>query len=40
MSHKDKEQQLSGLANLVTGIRLFNKQLGKGGESIENRIVF
>ena len=32
----DKEAQLNGLSQLVTGIRLFNKQLGKGGENIEN----
>ena len=28
---------MNGLAQLVTGIRLFNKQLGKGGDSIDNR---
>ncbi|KAJ3321622.1 hypothetical protein HDV06_004037 [Boothiomyces sp. JEL0866] len=32
----EKEQQLLGLTNLVTGIRLFNKNLEKGGETIEN----
>lgn len=31
-----KEEQLNGLTQLVTGIRLFNKQLGKGGESVDN----
>ncbi|KAL2913743.1 hypothetical protein HK105_206759 [Polyrhizophydium stewartii] len=35
LSRGEKEAQLNGLAQLVTGIRLFNKQLGKGGESIE-----
>ena len=32
----EKESQLNGLVNLVTGIRLFNKQLGKGGEAIDS----
>ena len=36
LPRSEKEQQLNGLSQLVTGIRLFNKQLGKGGESIEN----
>ncbi|KAI8930132.1 hypothetical protein BC831DRAFT_547026 [Entophlyctis helioformis] len=36
LARGDKEAQLNGLAQLVTGIRLFNKQLGKGGETIEN----
>jgi hypothetical protein len=36
LTPREKEQQLNALANLVTGIRLFNKQLGKGGQSIEN----
>lgn len=31
-----KEEQLNGLTQLVTGIRLFNKQLGKGGDTIDN----
>ncbi|KAJ3345887.1 hypothetical protein HDU91_007192, partial [Kappamyces sp. JEL0680] len=35
LSRSDKEAQLNGLTNLVTGIRLFNKDLGKGGETIE-----
>ncbi|KAH6574095.1 hypothetical protein BASA60_005691 [Batrachochytrium salamandrivorans] len=34
LSRNEKEAQLVGLSQLVTGIRLFNKQLGKGGESI------
>ncbi|KAJ3041656.1 hypothetical protein HDV00_008933 [Rhizophlyctis rosea] len=36
LSRTEKEAQLNGLAQLVTGIRLFNKQLGKGGEGIDN----
>lgn len=36
MSRTQKEEQLIGLSQLVTGIRLFNKQLGKGGEGVEN----
>lgn len=31
-----KEEKLFGLTQLVSGIRLFNKQLGKGGETIDN----
>lgn len=37
LSRQDKEAQLNGLTNLVTGIRLYNKHLGKGGYMIENR---
>lgn len=36
MSRLQKEEQLNGLTQLVTGIRLFNKQLGKGGEGVDN----
>ncbi|KAJ3348368.1 hypothetical protein HDU83_001384, partial [Entophlyctis luteolus] len=36
LSRADKEAQLNGLTQLVTGIRLFNKQLGKGGESVDD----
>ena len=36
MTRVQKEEQLNGLTQLVTGIRLFNKQLGKGGESVDN----
>ncbi|KAJ3224253.1 hypothetical protein HK099_008709 [Clydaea vesicula] len=36
LTRVEKEEQLNGLTQLVTGIRLFNKQLGKGGESIDN----
>jgi hypothetical protein len=35
LNRQEKEAQLNGLTNLVTGIRLFNKELGKGGETIE-----
>lgn len=34
---QDKEQQLSELALIVSGIRLFNKDSRKGGEGIQNR---
>ncbi|KAJ8008919.1 hypothetical protein DPEC_G00083420 [Dallia pectoralis] len=33
---KDKEQQLNELSKIVTGICLFNKDSGKGGEGIED----
>ncbi|KAG7331827.1 hypothetical protein KOW79_005796 [Hemibagrus wyckioides] len=33
---RDKELQLNELTTIVTGIRLFNKDSGKGGESIED----
>ena len=36
MSRSEKETQLNGLVQLVTGIRLFNKRLGKGGQTIED----
>ncbi|KAJ3300584.1 hypothetical protein HK104_009919 [Borealophlyctis nickersoniae] len=36
LSRTEKEAQLNGLSQLVTGIRLFNKQLGKGGEAIDD----
>ncbi|KAI8801190.1 hypothetical protein BJ742DRAFT_779542 [Cladochytrium replicatum] len=39
LPRNEKESQLNGLAQLVTGIRLFNRQLGKGGEGIENPVV-
>lgn len=34
---KDKERQLQELTMIVTGIRLFNKECGKGGEGIDDR---
>ncbi|NWR53954.1 CF206 protein, partial [Bucorvus abyssinicus] len=36
LSKKNKEQQLKNLAMLVTGIRLYNKERGKGGSSIDD----
>ncbi|NWU61506.1 CF206 protein, partial [Pterocles burchelli] len=35
LSKKNKEQQLKNFAMLVTGIRLYNKECGKGGSSID-----
>lgn len=35
LTKNEKEAQINGLVQLVTGIRLFNKQLGKGGAGIE-----
>ena len=37
MSKRDKERQLVELSLIVTGIRLFNKECGKGGEGIDDR---
>ncbi|XP_013923876.1 PREDICTED: UPF0704 protein C6orf165 homolog [Thamnophis sirtalis] len=36
LSKKEKEQQLKELTMIVTGIRLFNKDNGKGGEGIDD----
>ncbi|XP_010163155.1 cilia- and flagella-associated protein 206, partial [Antrostomus carolinensis] len=36
LSKKNKEQQLRNLAMLVTGIRLYNKECGNGGSSIDD----
>jgi len=36
MSKRDKERQLQELTMIVTGIRLFNKECGKGGEGIDD----
>ncbi|EDV22731.1 uncharacterized protein TRIADDRAFT_50604 [Trichoplax adhaerens] len=36
MVKKDKERQLQELILIVTGIRLFNKDCGKGGEGIDD----
>lgn len=36
MSKRDKEKQLVELSLIVTGIRLFNKECGKGGEGIDD----
>ncbi|XP_043925172.1 cilia- and flagella-associated protein 206 isoform X2 [Protopterus annectens] len=36
LNKKDKERQLNELTMIVTGIRLFNKDGGKGGEGIDD----
>jgi hypothetical protein len=36
LQKKDKERQLQELMMIVTGIRLFNKDCGKGGEGIDD----
>ncbi|XP_041523279.1 cilia- and flagella-associated protein 206-like [Microtus oregoni] len=36
LSKKDKEHQLKELTMIVTGIRLFNRDCGKGGEGIDD----
>ncbi len=36
MSKRDKERQMIELTHIVTGIRLFNKECGKGGEGIDD----
>ena len=36
LSKRDKDRQLIELTQIVTGIRLFNKECGKGGEGIDN----
>ncbi|KAL7987915.1 hypothetical protein Chor_006834 [Crotalus horridus] len=36
LGKKEKEQQLKELTMIVTGIRLFNKDCGKGGEGIDD----
>ena len=38
MTNNEKEAQLSGLVQLVSGIRLFNRTLGKGGAGIDDRM--
>ena len=41
MTKRDKERQMIELTHIVTGIRLFNKECGKGGEGIDDcKIVF
>jgi len=40
LQKRDKERQLHELAMIVTGIRLFNKDCGKGGEGIDDRKFF
>ncbi|XP_074642939.1 cilia- and flagella-associated protein 206-like isoform X2 [Tubulanus polymorphus] len=36
LTKRDKERQLQELTQIVTGIRLFNKECGKGGEGIDD----
>ena len=36
LTKRDKERQLLELTMIVTGIRLFNKECGKGGEGIDD----
>ncbi|OXB73779.1 UNVERIFIED_CONTAM: hypothetical protein H355_007374 [Colinus virginianus] len=36
LGKKDKEQQIKNLTMLVTGIRLYNKECGKGGKGIDD----
>ena len=36
LSHGEKTSQLGELARLIQGIRLFNREVGKGGEGIDN----
>lgn len=37
LGKEEKESQLKELASIVTGIRLFNRDCGKGGEGIDDR---
>ena len=36
LTKRDKERQLNELTFIVTGIRLFNRECGKGGEGIDD----
>jgi hypothetical protein len=36
LNNTEKVTQLTELSNLVLGIRLFNKEIGKGGSSIQD----
>ena len=36
LTREDKEKQLKELSYIVTGIRLFNRDCGKGGEGIDD----
>lgn len=36
LSNREKEEQIIELAQIVTGIRLFNRDCQKGGEGIED----
>lgn len=37
LGKEEKESQLKELTSIVTGIRLFNRDCGKGGEGIDDR---
>ena len=37
LGKEEKESQLKELSSIVTGIRLFNRDCGKGGEGIDDR---
>ena len=37
LSLDDKQKQLRELSSIVAGIRLFNRDCGKGGEGIDDR---
>ena len=37
LGKEEKESQLKELTYIVTGIRLFNRDCGKGGEGIDDR---
>ncbi|VDI59773.1 Hypothetical predicted protein [Mytilus galloprovincialis] len=39
LTKRDKERQLLELTMIVTGIRLFNKECGKGGEEINDYLI-
>lgn len=36
MTKQDKEKQLQELSQIVSGIRLFNQECGKGGDGIDD----
>jgi hypothetical protein len=36
LSKRDKEKQLQELSQIVSGIRLFNRECGKGGDGIDD----
>ena len=38
MSGDDKRTQLAELANIILGIRLFNKDIGKGGAGLDDTV--
>jgi hypothetical protein len=36
LSKRDKEKQLQELTQIVSGIRLFNRECGKGGDGVDD----